>query len=131
MTYPIRQISVSIERTAAEVYRFVANPENLPKWAGGLSQSTLEKEGDHWVADSPMGKVKVKFAETNAFGVLDHDVTLPDGEVNHNPLRVVPNQQGCEITFTLFHLPRMSEAEFEADAQQIEKDLKKLKSILE
>ena len=84
-----------------------------------------------WVADSPMGKVKVKFVEDNTFGILDHDVTLPSGEVNYNPLRVVRNNKGCEVTFTVFHLPRMSEADFSRDAKQVEKDLQKLKSVLE
>jgi uncharacterized protein YndB with AHSA1/START domain len=39
MTFIAKHISVSIERSAAEVYEFASNPENLPKWAGGLSGS--------------------------------------------------------------------------------------------
>lgn len=131
MTFPSRQISVSINRPVSDVYQFSANPENLPKWAEGLSRFTMTRVGDEWVADSPMGKIKVKFTKNNHFGILDHDVTLPSGEINHNPLRVVKNNEGSEIIFTLFHLPRMSDADFERDAKQIEKDLMKLKSILE
>ena len=131
MTFPAKQISISINRSVADVYSFAGNPENLPQWAEGLSQSTISKIGRDWFADSPMGKVKIKFTEQNPFGVLDHDVTLPSGETNHNPFRVVKNNSGSEVTFTLFRLPRMSDTEFDQDARQIEKDLKKLKSILE
>ncbi len=131
MTYPAKQISVSINRSMVDVYNFASKPENLPKWAEGLSQSKIIKSGDHWIADSPMGKVKVKFIIENQLGVMDHDVTLPSGEVNHNPFRVVKNNSGSEVIFTLFRLPRMSDSDFERDAKTVERDLRKLKAVLE
>ena len=129
--YPARQISVSIDRPADAVYRFAANPENLPQWAAGLSRASLVRDGDEWIAQSPMGTVKIRFAEDNAFGVIDHDVTLPSGEINHNPLRVVKNGTGSEIIFTLFRLPRMTDEDFEKDAAMVKQDLSRLKAILE
>lgn len=126
-----KNISVSINRSATEVYKYASNPENLTKWASGLANSTVTRSGDHWVMSSPMGKVKVKFAPENTYGVLDHDVTVPSGEVFHNPLRVVKNKDGSEIIFTVFRRPEMTEPEFAKDAQTIEKDLTQLKSLLE
>lgn len=131
MTYPAKHISISINLEVNEVYQFISNPLHLSQWAEGLSQSTLQKEGDYWMAASPMGEVKVKFCEKNIFGVVDHDVVLPSGEVNHNPMRVVRNGRGSEVIFTLFHLPRMSAEDFNRDSEFIERDLRKLKSILE
>ncbi|XGC81151.1 SRPBCC family protein [Bdellovibrio bacteriovorus] len=131
MTYPSRQITTSIERTPSEVYEFTANPENMPKWAEGLSKSKMTKSGDYWIADSPMGSVKVKFTEKNKFGVLDHDVTLPNGDVIHNPFRVLKNGDGSEVIFTLYRLPKVSDADYEKDASAVKADLLKLKSILE
>lgn len=130
MTYPSRHISVSINRSASEVYRFASNPSNLPMWAAGLSGS-IEKVGEMWIADSPMGKVKVKFAEVNDFGVLDHVVTLPSGVKVYNPMRVFPNFEGSEVVFTLYRLPEMADGAFDADAKLVESDLRKLKKILE
>jgi uncharacterized membrane protein len=37
MTFMAKHISVSINRPAGQVYEFASNPENLPKWAAGLS----------------------------------------------------------------------------------------------
>lgn len=71
MMYPAKHLSISISRSPDDVYQFISNPENLPKWASGLNQSKLEKEGDFRVTESPMGKVKVKFCEKNKFGVVD------------------------------------------------------------
>ena len=129
--YPVKHIAVSINRSPAAVYEFVANPENLPEWAQGLSRSSIMKSGDTWIADSQMGQVKIKFAEKNSFGVVDHDVTLPSGEVNHNPMRVVPNGAGSEVVFTLFRLPKASDKDFNAAAKMVESDLQRLKTLLE
>ncbi|UYL10268.1 SRPBCC family protein [Bdellovibrio sp. SKB1291214] len=131
VTYPSKQISIAINKNANEVYQFISTPENMPRWAAGLSQSQMVKSGDDWIAESPMGKVKVRFAEKNKFGVVDHDVTLPSGETNHNPLRVVRNGDGSEVIFTLYRLPKVSDADFDKDAAAVKKDLETLKSLLE
>ena len=111
MVFPVKHISVTVNRSADEVYRFASKYENLPQWAAGLSGS-IRKVGTIWVADSPMGKVEVEFAPDNPFGILDHKVTLPSGEAVYNPTRVIPNNEGCEVVFTLYQLPGRSTAEF-------------------
>jgi hypothetical protein len=73
----------------------------------------------------------VRFAPENPFGVMDHTVTLPDGTVVENALRVVPNGDGTEIMFTLLRQPGTDDQAFEADAAHIRKDLESLKAILE
>jgi hypothetical protein len=130
MTFKSQHISASIDRMANEVYVFASNPENLPKWAAGLSGSIENVKGD-WIADSPMGRVKVKFADKNTFGILDHDVTLPSGEKVHNPMRVVPNNDGSEVIFTLYQRPGMSDRMFDEDAKAVTRDLEKLKTLLD
>lgn len=77
-TFKSQHISVSINRPADQVYEFASNPENLPKWASELSGSIKNVNGD-WIAESPMGRVKIKFSDKNKFGVLNHVVTLPSG----------------------------------------------------
>ncbi|MCE8425579.1 MAG: hypothetical protein J5U17_07355 [Candidatus Methanoperedens sp.] len=130
MTFKSVHISVSIDRPANTVYEFASNPENLPKWAAGLGDSIKNVEGD-WIAESPMGRIKVKFADKNKFGVLDHDVTLPSGVKFYNPMRVFPNNDGSEIIFTLYRQPDMSDQMFAEDTNAVTKDLRKLKTLLE
>jgi outer membrane protein, multidrug efflux system len=124
------QIRVSIARPPADVYAFASNPENLPKWASGLG-SSIRRDGDEWIAASPVGPVKLKFAAENADGVMDHDVTLESGVTVHNPMRVVPRDGGSEVVFTLIRRPNVSDEKFAVDAGSVEKDLHTLKSILE
>jgi hypothetical protein len=130
MAFMAKHISVSINRAAPEAYDFVSNPENLPKWAAGLSGS-INKVDENWVAESPMGTVKINFAEKNQFGVLDHHVTLPSGVKVYNPMRVFPNNDGSELVFTLYRRPGMSDQEFTEDAKAVAADLTKLKALLE
>lgn len=130
MTFMAKHISVSINRPATEVYEFASNPGNLPKWAAGLGGS-IRKIGEDWIADSPRGAVKVKFADKNKFGILDHDVTLASGVRVYNPMRVFPNGDGSELVFTLYWRTGMSEQMFVEDAKAVTKDLQELKALLE
>jgi hypothetical protein len=132
MTWEVRHVSVAIARPAAEVVRFAGDPRRLPEWAAGLAAGVRPGEdGASWIADSPMGEVVVRFVPPNDFGVLDHDVTLPDGTVVHNPLRVLPNGEGSEVVFTLYRRDGMDEAAFEADGAAVAADLERLRDLLE
>ena len=130
MTFIAKHLSVSIERSAAEVYEFASDPENLPQWAGGLSGS-IKKIDQEWIAEAPMGTVKVKFTERNKFGVLDHEVTLASGIKFYNPMRILPNNDGSEVVFTLYRQADMSDNKFADDADSVQKDLDQLKKLLE
>ncbi|TGD90484.1 SRPBCC family protein [Mycolicibacterium sp. CH28] len=127
-----RHISAWINRPAAEVYRYAADPAHLPQWAAGLASGELTRVGDTWVAQSPMGEITIEFTPANDFGVLDHVVTMPSGEPVFNPLRVVPaGKAWSEVVFTLRRRAGMSEQEYAADAAAVAADLAALKRILE
>ncbi len=127
---PARVISVSINRSAADVYAFAHQPVNFPKWAAGLS-NTLTQDGGRWIAATPAGTAEVVFTPPNDFGILDHWVKLATGATVYVPLRVIPNRDGAEVQFTLFREPDMSEADMARDAGLITKDLAALKALLE
>lgn len=130
-TLPARIIHIGIDRPWREVYEFAADPENLQHWASGLA-SGLTRDGNEWVGDGgPIGKVRVHFAPDNPFGIIDHTVTMENGLVVDNPIRVLANGHGAEITFFLLKRPDMDDAGFEADAAHVLKDLTTLKTLLE
>ncbi|WP_433507639.1 SRPBCC family protein [Pseudonocardia halophobica] len=129
-TLPSRHLGVRIEAPAAEVYAFVADPTNLPRWAAGLASSSVELHEGRWITESPMGTVEITFAPRNEFGVLDHDVTLPSGEVVSNPVRVLPNEDGCDLVFTVRQRPDMSDVDVERDLAAVQADLDTLARLL-
>jgi len=129
-TYEVRHVTETIDRDWREVYAFASAPENLTRWAAGLGSALAQGDGD-WIIDGPLGRIQVRFVERNDFGILDHYVTLPDGLECYNPLRIVANGTGSEVTFTLFRLPSMNDEAYAADAAAVARDLATLKSLLE
>lgn len=125
-----RHISLIARADADTVYRFAADPRNLPAWASGLARADVRVAGESLWADSPMGTVKVTFAPRNAVGVLDHDVELPSGAVVNNPLRVIRHPEGAEIVFTVRQL-EMTDEDFERDCQTVREDLGRLRDLVE
>ncbi|MGC5165287.1 SRPBCC family protein [Luteimicrobium sp. DT211] len=124
-----RYVGALVGRPADEVYAYASDPAHLPEWAAGLAAG-VEHEDGRWFADSPMGRVELRFAPPNDLGVLDHDVVLPDGQVMSNPLRVVPAEGGSEVVFTV-RRRGMSDAELERDAAAVRADLEALARIVE
>lgn len=123
-------VSVVIHRPPAEVSAFAGDPTHLPAWAAGLASGELRQEDGWLLADSPMGEVRVRFVAPNSLGMLDHEVVLPDGEVVHNPLRVVAHPDGAEVVFTV-RQQGMTSAELERDVAAVRADLKRLRDLLE
>lgn len=130
MTSGSRHISEWIARPADEVYDYAADPANLPQWAPGLG-SSVEKTAGQWFVETSQGRVGFAFVQRNEYGVLDHYVTLPSGEVVYIPLRVIADGSGSEVVFTLRRRPGMSDQDFKADADVMAADLSRLRQVLE
>ena len=130
MTSESKHLSERINRPADEVYDYASDPANLPEWAPGLGNSVEQVDG-RWFVDTPAGRVGVAFVPRNEYGVLDHDVTLPSGEVACNPMRVIADGSSCEVVFTRRRPPGMSDEEFERDADAVAADLTRLNRVLE
>lgn len=125
-----RHISCLIHSTPGAVYEFASAPENLPKWAAGLAEAEVQREGDLLLVQSPMGQVTVRFVPRNEYGVLDHAVTLPSGTVVNNPLRVLAHPLGVEVVFTVRQI-ELTDEEFERDCRMVAEDLMRLKQATE
>ena len=105
---------MTIERDPLEVYNFVSDPKNLPRWASGLAAA-----------------VNVRFVERNKYGVLDHYVSTGPGPEVYVPMRVFPNGEGAEVLLTVFRQPGRSDEQFGEDTQWVRRDLEALKELLE
>src|SRR5687767_9345647 len=60
MTYPVKNISISINKSAEEVYQFTSDPENFPKWIDFVKSMT--NHGQFWIGKTDLGDIKIKFA---------------------------------------------------------------------
>ena len=129
-----RHLSVHIGRPAAAVYEFASDPSRMPLWASGLGGGMEQVDG-RWYIQTEGGPLAIDFAPPNEFGVIDHDVTMPSGEIVYNPMRVIADDagaaQGCEVVFSLRRQAGLSDQEFARDAEMIMADLERLKGLME
>jgi hypothetical protein len=120
-------VGTEIARPAEVVYHYIRDYRALPDWAAGLSAGIRQADGV-WFSESPMGRVTVAFAPDNPWGICDHDVTLPDGTVATNPLRVIADGDRCQVVFTVRTRSDDSAAD---DVRMVQADLDRLKATLE
>ena len=133
MTSPLEahHLTITINRPFAEVNDFLAVPANFEHWAAGLGNGFYQVNGNEWVFGNPDAPTKIRFTPKNEFGVADHTVYPQPGVEVYVPMRVVANQSGSEVIFTLFRPPEMTDQQLADDSAAVRRDLEKLKAILE
>jgi len=125
-----RTVSISIKRRPEEVYEYLADPANFPKWSVFIKAIRLE--GNEWIATTPEGTVRIRFTPRNEFGILDHYVTVSPQIQVYVPMRVLADPgNDSEVIFTVFRLPGMSVEQYNDDIGMVLTDLAGLKRELE
>lgn len=125
-------ISIDIACGYARAYGFLADPRNYTQW-GAVEASSFRPTGSgDWQGETSFsGHMHFRFSPANGYGVLDHAAFKPGTEPHWTPMRLVPNEQGCLLTFTFFARPGMSEQAFDTAVEWITVDFLALKSVLE
>lgn len=125
-------ISLSIDYPYEDAYRFLSEPRNYGEWAA-VDQASFRPLGDgDWSAMTTFGGLRhFRFTPPNPFGVLDHAVYVPGQPLLWTPMRVMPNDEGTELTFTFYQRPGMTDEEFASAIEWITTDFLTLKTLLE
>ncbi|MEO8758261.1 MAG: hypothetical protein ABI398_10990 [Devosia sp.] len=125
-------IKIAIERPYAEVYEFLANPMNFAKWAANPDSDMVPLDGGNWLVELPRGQSVIRFSPHNNFGVLDYEVfALGETHGPISPVRLIANADCCELVLIWYHRDGASDERFRSDAQWVESDLTRLKTLLE
>lgn len=122
--------TVSIAAPVSKVFAFLANPANWPQWAIVNVKSIKPGEGEWWEMQTPVGQAKLRLRPDASLGILDHDFEAPDARWTV-PARVVPNGDGSEFMMTFFQPPAFTKDFFEQQISLVERELAKLKELLE
>ncbi len=128
-----RVFTIPIHRRYADVYGFLAEPSNFAVWGGTEPGSEMKHlGGSDYLVVLPSGRRVMRFTPLNDFGVLDYQVFL-EGETSGptTPVRIHPNQEGCEVVFTWFQRPGVSDEQFESEAEWAYSDLLRMKAYIE
>lgn len=125
--------SIGINKPAAEVYDFVAKPQNLTVWTNAFERA------DDTSADlvTPEGAVPIKLVTHahTAAGSVDWELIFPDGSIGWAYSRVTPEGADKSIySFVLMAPPvplEMLEGALEQQMGILATELKELKTVLE
>jgi len=131
---PARSVtkSVTIDRPAAEVHAFLADPTNWPRWAVINILSVEPGEDPHWwKLGTPDGPAEFRILADAETGVVDHEFRDESMEAARVPARVVGNGRGADFLMTVTQPPEVSDAFFEDLLRSVETELATLKSVLE
>jgi uncharacterized membrane protein len=122
--------SISIDASIEEVFGFLSNPGNLPKWATGFCKD-IRQESSRWIAETPQGEMEVRYATNSNLSIIDfHMFPAPDVEgVAYS--RILPNGEGSEYVFTQFQAPGMLDEVFQGQIESLKGELVLLKELME
>lgn len=136
--------SVTIQRSADELYRFWKDLENLPRFMKHLKRvRRLDARRSHWTTSAPLGR-SIEWDAELIEDLENRRLTwrsLPGSMVDHRgsvEFRDAPGERGTEVHVKLeYHRPGGKLAElltmmfFESPEQQVREDLRRFKTLLE
>lgn len=122
--------SVTIEAPPRAVFRFVADPRNLPYWAVGFCRSIRRDEQDRWLVTTASGEIAMRYETNEPAGTIDFRFSPADGIEVTAFSRVLPNGHGSEYVFTQYQFDGMPNEVFEGQIRALEAELQVLRGLI-
>jgi hypothetical protein len=122
--------SISIHVPRERALAFLVDPANLPRWAVGFAKS-VRREREDWLVTTGSGDVKFRVESEPRSGSVDFVISPAPGLEALAASRVLPNGSGCEVVFTQFQQPGMSDDAFHQSVRAVAHELTVLKAVLE
>lgn len=120
--------SVTISANQEAVFAFLADPENLPRWAVGFARA-IRRDGNAWLVTTGQGEVPLRYEVDPRLGVIDYHLHPAPGVEAVAYSRLIPNGDGVEYVFTQFQFPGMPDEAFEGQVRALAEELAILPAI--
>lgn len=118
--------TISIAADPGAVFDFVADPNNLPRWAPKFALA-VRPEGEDWLVDQGEAEVRITVRVSPEHGTVD---LLSAADRRRGAFsRVVPNGDGSEYLFTLFFSAGTDRAAIDAQMAVVEEELRTIRAI--
>lgn len=128
-TMKAKTITVTLAAEPQQVFAFLTQPENLPRWNAALCRS-VRREGDEWVADSPRGSLSVRWVRDDRSGLVDLVLQVSGAELIW-AMRILSNGSGAELIITVVQPQGLSDSLFHDHTRWAEKASRELKKWAE
>ena len=115
----IRTVSVSVSAPRDTVFHFLADIENLPKWATEFCER-LELRQGRWWAYTSQGEMLVEMETSASPGVIDLRAGPAANQLALFPLRVLPlSAHSALVSFTFIQPPGLPDELYEKQYQSL------------
>lgn len=114
-----RTVTVCLPAPRAAVFNFLADIENLPKWATEFCERvSLERDG--WKALTSRGELFIEFDPDDRTGVIDMRAGYTRDQMRLFPVRVLAlPDSGSAVIFTFFQAPDLSDEIYECQFRSL------------
>lgn len=121
--------SVSLPGRPEDVFAFLADPENLPRWAVGFCRSIRRDGAERWLVETPGGDVPVRYVTNPELGTIDFHMDIAPATEAIAYSRVMANGEDAEYVFTQFQTDGMPDAVFNGQVSALAEELHVLQAI--
>ena len=112
-----------------EVFAYLAEIENLPRWATEFARELKREDGDYKVVNN-LGEFYFEIHADERTGVIDMLAGPTKDQLARFPTRTVelPGDQTA-YTFTMFQAPDMPTELFESQYESLQRELENIKAV--
>jgi hypothetical protein len=126
-----RTVTTVLEAPREEVFDYLSEIENLPRWATEFARE-LKREGDRFKVVNGLGELYFDIDADRRTGVIDMYAGPAVDELALFPTRVVGLPGGrSAFTFTMFQAPGMPDELFESQYRSLLRELENVRREVE
>jgi hypothetical protein len=122
-------VTAVLPAPAADVFAYMADIENLPKWANEFARELKHEDGGYKVVNG-LGEFHFEIRADERTGVIDMLAGPEPDQLAVFPTRAVslPGNQSA-YTFTMFQAPGMPDELFEAQYQSLKREFENIRAV--
>jgi hypothetical protein len=122
-----RTVTTTLDAPAGAVFDYLAEIENLPRWATEFARELKVEDGKTKVVNG-LGEFHFRIEADPDTGVIDMLAGPTEGELALFPTRVVPlADDRCAYTFTMFQGPGMPDELFESQYRSLLREFENIR----
>jgi hypothetical protein len=121
--------SVAIGAPPAAVLEYLADPQNLPRWAPGFAPSIVERDGQLIVRQADDNELVICLEVGAEAGTVD--IVSAADRRRGAFTRVIPNADGSELLFTLLFDPSNPSNAVAAQMEIVDAELVRVRNACE
>lgn len=120
--------SISIAAPPETVVEFLSDARRLPEWAPAFAVA-VEPAGENWLIDSGAGQFPIRVRVSPEYGTVD--LVRPGDPSRGARMRVINNDDGSELLFTLVFPAGTSETAISKQMTTVEGELRTVRDLCE